>query len=81
MARKKSAAQLDREIATVRPKRYRLRVADARGRYSESHFTATEKEAIDEAMNRLAHGAVHVLVETDLDTLHGGSKLVANLRK
>jgi hypothetical protein len=81
MVRKKTAAQLNREIAEALKKRYRLVIAGPTGRYTESHFTATKDEALAQARRELDQGAVYVRVDTDVDHLYGTSTLVAEMRK
>lgn len=87
---KKTAAQLNREIADAlanksalieKQKRYRLTIAGPTGRYIETHFTATEDEALAQARRELQQGAVYVRVDTDVDLLWGTSTRVAELRK
>lgn len=95
-ATKKSPSQLQREIDEVlaqagpthprsthatKQKRYRLVIASPTGRYSERDFTATKKQALDEARRELEYGATYVRLDSDVDFLRGTYKQVAEFRK
>jgi hypothetical protein len=79
---KKTAAQLEREIAeALAKKRYRLVIAGPTGRYTESHFTTTKDDALAQARRELERGAVHVRVESVDDALWGNYTPIAQFRK
>lgn len=93
MGRRTRAAQLDREISSAlrvhatkrssqkQQKRYRLTIARPHGGYVESHFNASEKEALKRAEEEIEQGAPYVRVDTDVDFLSNKATLVTELWK